>query len=236
MVVLRRVVLVSTGFTINRPLESILKTGLGSGDVLIIVNSEPFRDKAVEVVNLLAEHVNRIYSGVLIIKKILDPGKFFEDNVRELRILVESYAPCKSYFLAVGGFRWLTIAFMITAYAVYTRRMINNVSVETLELLLEESPIVLKEYKTLEERTIKIPILTRIADVKIDELEILEAIAKGHYRTKQIKRYLEQKRRNYSTKTIAKKLQELIRKELVTWEKRGRSFIYKLTPIGKTIA
>ena len=233
---LRRVVIVSTGFTIKMPIEAILRTGLGEGDAIIIVNSEPFKDRAVEVVEKLEEFIRSLVQNIEIIRIILDPRDGFAENVRRLRRLIESYSPCKTYFLAVGGFRWLSILLFLTAHAIYTRKPLHNVYVEKLILLLEESPLVLKHYPILEERIIEVPVKTRLADVDNIHLYILEAIANKYQRTKQIKRYLELKGIKLSTKTITKKIGQLIRKELLEYEKRGRTFIYKLTTIAKTIA
>ena len=233
---MRRVVVVSTGFTKKMPLQAILRTGLGEGDIVIIVNSEPFHGRAVKVVEEIEEYIRGLIQNIEIIKTILDPRNGFAENVRQLRRLIESYSPCKTYFLAVGGFRWLSILLFLTAHAIYTRKPLHNVHVEKLMLLLEESPLVLKHYPILEERIIEVPVKTRLADVDNIQLYILEAIANKYQRTKQIKRYLELKGIKLSTKTITKKISQLVRKELLEYEKRGRTFIYKLTTIAKTIA
>ncbi len=233
---MRRVIVVSTGFSMKMPVEALLRVGIGEGDVVVIVNSEPFRGRAVEVVEGLEGFIHGLVPGARIIRLILDPSVEFTDNVRRLRVLVESYAPCRAYFLAVGGFRWLSILLFITAHALYTRYILNNVVVEKLILLLEESPLVLERYPTLEERIVEVPVKTRLADVDQVHLYILEAIANNYRRARQIRRYLEVKGVKLSIKTVAKKLAQLIERELVVYEKRGRTLLYRLTPIAKTIA
>jgi len=70
-------------------LQAILRTGLGEGDIVIIVNSEPFHGHAVKVVDELEEFIRGLIQNIEIIKIILGPRNGFAENVRRLRRLIE---------------------------------------------------------------------------------------------------------------------------------------------------
>lgn len=88
---MRRVIVVSTGFTKKISPQAILRTGLGKGDIVIIINSEPFHGHAIKVVEELEELIRGLIQNIEIIKIIFGPRNGFAENVRRLRRLIESY-------------------------------------------------------------------------------------------------------------------------------------------------
>ncbi len=225
----RRVLVASVGHTFSTVFQAVARIGVGSGDSVVLVNSLPRSKAAAEVMAKLGERLREVYGGVEVLEVWLDPREAFEANVARLRSIVENRAPCRAVFLGVGGFRWLAIALWYAAVAVHTVGGYQGITVEDYVLILEEdeSSAVPEAYPTIEERIIRIPILARLAEITEEELRILRAVETGHRRARQLQRAL-----NTPLSTLQKRLASLVKKNLLQYEKRGKSYLYTLTPLA----
>lgn len=229
-----RVIVASVGFVWDRVIRAIGRIGLSEGDVVLLFNSEPKVDKAVEAMDKIKKWVEDIFPDVVVELNWLDPRNSFEQNVALIRRKVEEYSPCRSWFLAIGGFRWLTLAVSYAAFAVHTIGELRNIVVESLELELEEDThsrdTIRKMFPTAEQRIIKIPVLIKLTNIDSQDIIILKAIANGTRKTKQLSQELKIPRA-----TLQRKLNQLVKKELLTYEKKGRNYIYNLTSLAQII-
>ncbi|ADM27728.1 CRISPR locus-related DNA-binding protein [Ignisphaera aggregans DSM 17230] len=231
---MRKVVVVSVGISWERVARAIGRTGIGEGDVVLLFNSIPRVSDAEDAMNRLDLWLREVYREVVVEMFWLDPRNGFEENVALIRRNVERFAPCKAYFLAVGGFRWLSMAVAYAAFATHTLSHITNVSVETLELELEEDTktrdIIRQIFPTQESRVIRIPILLKLAEIDYTELQILKEIATGTKRTKHLVKKL-----GIPRQTLQRKLVKLVKKELLEYEKKGKSYEYIPTDLAKML-
>ena len=116
---LRKVIVASVGHSWERVFRAVAGVGVGEGDTVLLFNSYPQSREAVDAMNKLFDEITkRFLANVKMFW--LDPRKGFEDSVAEIRRAVEEYAPCKAFFLAVGGFRWLALAVSFAALALNT--------------------------------------------------------------------------------------------------------------------
>ena len=230
---MKRVVVASVGHTFERVFRAVARVGIGVDDTVLLFNSLPDDPRARKAMDTLRIEIERVFNAFVELYW-LDPRKGFEENVREIRICVERYAPCRAYLLAVGGFRWLALALSYTALALNTLTPINRVEVEALELELEEDTatrdIVRKMFPTQESRVIRIPITVKLADIDAKDIEILKTIEKGYRRAKQLEKVL-----NIPRATLNRRLRHLVERKLLTFEPRGKSYLYKLTPLAKML-
>ncbi len=231
---MKKVVVASVGFTWDRVARAVGRIGVGEGDAVLLFNSVPEVQQAIEAMERLRKWIEETYSSVTVEVHWLDPRNGFEKNVAFVRKRVETYAPCRAWFLAVGGFRWLAIAISYAAFATYTVGEIRRIRVESLELELEEDTrsrnVIRQLFPTQESRVIKVPILVKLADVDYEDLLILETIARGVRRAKQLSREL-----GIPRATLQRKLMQLVNKGLLTYEKRGRSYLYTPTPLAQML-
>jgi CRISPR-associated protein Csa3 len=111
---------------------------------------------------------------------------------------------------------------------------LRDVTVESLELELEEDPRSREAVKTLfptqESRVVRVPVLVKLVDIDYDGLLILQTIAEGVRRAKPLPKKL-----GVSRATLQRKLVQLVREGLLSYEKRGRSYIYKPTRLAVMI-
>lgn len=230
----RKVVVASVGFTWERVARAVARVGVGGGDAILLFNSVPRVEAAERAMNSLVEWFSNVFSDVCVECFWLDPRDGFENNVAKIRREVERFAPCRAYFLAIGGFRWLSLAVAYAAFATHTLSHINKVVVESLELELEEdtrSRDAIRElFPTQESRVIKIPVLLKLAEIDFEDLQILKEIESGARRAKQLCKKLDIPR-----STMQRKLVQLVNKGLLTYEERGRSYLYKTTPLAKML-
>ncbi|MEM1746587.1 MAG: CRISPR-associated CARF protein Csa3 [Candidatus Nezhaarchaeales archaeon] len=231
---MRRVVVSSIGFAWERVFRAVARIGLGEGDGLLLFNSLPKVDMAIEAMEMIKKRVEEVYPGVSVGSYWLDPRQGFEVNVALIRRRVEEHAPCEAFFLAVGGFRWLALALSYAAFAAHTLSEMRKIYVKSLELQLEEdlhSKELLKQmFPTQEERTIRIPLLLKLADVDLEGLQIMELVGRGLKRAKQLEDELRMPKA-----TMQRKLVQLVNKGLLAYEKRGRSYLYSLTPLARML-
>lgn len=229
-----KVIVSSVGFAWERVIRAIGRVGLGEGDVVLLFNSEPKIDRAVEAMNRIKEWIGNVFSNIIVEIYWLNPREGFEFNVAFIRKKVEAHIPCRVWFLAIGGFRWLALAVSFAAFAIHTIGEIRNISVESLELELEEDihskDIIKQMFPTQEQRIIKVPVLIKLTNIDSKDLTILEAIAQGIRKSKQLVQQL-----NIPRATLQRKLNQLVKKELVKCEKRGKSYIYSITPLAQML-
>jgi len=230
----RKVVIASVGFAWDRVARSIGRVGVGEGDVVLLFNSIPQAPPAVEAMKRLRGWLAETYPGVVFEDYWLDPRAGFEEDVAFIRRRVEAYAPCRAFFLAVGGFRWLALAVSYAAFAAYTVGAIRKIRVEGLELELEEDAqsrdVIRQMFPTQESRVIRIPVLTKLADIDYEDLQILEKISSGIKRAKQLSKEL-----GIPRATMQRKLVQLVKKNLISYERRGRSYLYTPTQLAKML-
>lgn len=235
----RKAVVASVGFAWERVLQAVGRVGLGEGDALLLFNSLPQVSRAVEAMEMIVKRVEEIYPEVEVEAHWLDPKQGFEVNVASIRRRVEAYAPCEAFFLAIGGFRWLTLALSYAAFAAYTLSEARRISVKSLELQLEEEEhsreAIRRMFPTQEERTIRILSFVKLADVDLKGLQILELVNQGLRRAKQLKDELKASGLEMSGATLQRKLTQLLKRGLLTCEKRGRSYLYSLTPLARML-
>lgn len=232
---MRKIIVVSVGFAWDRVVRAIGRVGLGEGDVALLLNSEPRVERAVEAMNKIKEWIDNVFPGVIVELYWLDPRNGFERNVAFIRRRVEEYSPCRSWFLAIGGFRWLALAVSYATFAIYTISELHQIKVESLELELEEDTysrdVIRKMFPTAEQRVIRIPILIKLTSIDYQDLTILKAIADG---TKETRKLIQ--RLGIPRATLQRRLNKLIKKELLTYEKKGRNYIYSLSPLAQMLA
>jgi CRISPR locus-related DNA-binding protein len=233
----RKVVITSVGHAFERPYRAISRTGIGVGDVVILVNSFPISQQARSTMEKLKTRISKVYFNVFVEEVWLDPRNRFEDNVATLRKIVERYAPHKVSILAVGGFRWLNIALMYLAQVLQSIALIKNVIEISFELELEEDTmskeVIEKFFPTQESRVVKILSIPKLVELSATELRILEVISSGKTKVKQILEALKELDIEITRPTLQRKLRQLVRKGLITYTPKGKSYSYSLTPLGK---
>jgi|UniRef100_A0A7J2TB19 CRISPR locus-related DNA-binding protein len=233
----RRVVIVSVGHNFERPFHAVARVGVGKGDVVILVNSMPITDRAEEVMKELSVKIGNTYGGVIIETLWLDPRNQFEENIAVLRRTVERYAPCEVFILAVGGFRWLSIALLYLAQVLKSIDMVRGFKEIDFELELEEDTIsreiIEKLFPTQQTRVIRIPIIPKLIEITAQELKILETISNEKKRIKDILTYLNEQIMDMKRQTLQRKLRQLAKKELIVYRPAGKQYIYELTSLGK---
>jgi CRISPR locus-related DNA-binding protein len=233
----RKVVITSVGHAFERPYRAISRTGIGVGDVVILVNSFPISQQARSTMEKLKTRISKVYFNVFVEEVWLDPRNRFEDNVATLRKIVERYAPHKVSILAVGGFRWLNIALMYLAQVLQSIALIKNVIEISFELELEEDTmskeVIEKFFPTQESRVVKILSIPKLVELSATELRILEVISSGKTKVKQILEALKELDIEITRPTLQRKLRQLVRKGLITYTPKGKSYSYSLTPSGK---
>jgi CRISPR locus-related DNA-binding protein len=237
MQTIRKVVVTSVGHAFERPYRAISRVGIGVGDVVILVNSFPISSQAQNTMKELKTRINEVYLNALVEEVWLDPRNEFENNVASLRKAIEKYVPCRISILAVGGFRWLNIALLYLAQVLRSIAPIKNIAEISFELELEEDTfsreVMEKFFPTQESRIVKISIIPKLVELTDIELRILEAINMGKTKAKQILEVLRKQNIEITRPTLQRKLHQLVKKGLITYTPKGKSYTYSLTSIGR---
>jgi len=230
----RKVVVASVGISWERVARAIGRAGIGEGDVVLLFNSVPKVPEAEGAMYRLVSWLGEVYRGVAVEAFWLDPRQGFEENVALIRRSAERYAPCRAFFLAVGGFRWLSIAVAYAAFAAHTVSQITGVTVESLELELEEDTrtrdVIRQLFPTQESRVIKVPVLLKLAEVDYTDLQILKEVSNGVRRAKHLEKKL-----GIPRPTLQRRLVKLVKRGLLKYEKRGKSYEYTPTNLAKML-
>ena len=233
----RKVIVVSVGFRAEKVRDALIRVGVGIGDAVILVNSVPKAEEAVKAMNMLSEWIRNIHPEIAVESLWLDPRDGFEKSVAVIRRAVERFSPCRAVFMAIGGFRWLSIAITFAATATKAVGRYRGVEVMGIEVELEEeasrSQQMREMFPTQESRVVKVHTVPPIAWVLERELKILEAISKGYDTLKKLSEY--QLQENISRETIRQKLIKLMEKGLIAVELRGRTKRYRPTPLAEML-
>mgnify|MGYP001773058412 CR=1 FL=1 len=243
----RKCIVVSVGLYPGNAKQALVRAGPVGGDVVFLVNSEPrtvpeevLRGRRLQptaAMEALHRLINELDSEVRVTDVWLDPRAGIVNNVARLRTLIEEEAPCKVTIGMAGGFRWLSTALMFLALTLSSMGQYVNVTMDKVFVMLEEeSPSIRALFKNVEERIITWPMIPKLVNVTRDEYEVLKLIGLGKHRAKDIKHDLNKDCIRLSgcisMATIQRILVKLVRKGLITYEKRGKAHYYELKPLG----
>ncbi|ABW02344.1 CRISPR-associated CARF protein Csa3 [Caldivirga maquilingensis] len=248
---LKRTIVVSVGMYPYNAIVAIMSIGVGPGDVIILVNSEPRRiedlrprggrmqpeDAMNQIRKIILDNIPEVD-----IKDVwLSPSRHLADNVALLRTLVESLAPTSVTIAIAGGLRWLSVVLMFLAMALKTIGGYTRVNVEDVFVMLEEeSPSIKRIFPGIRERIIHWPIIPALTSMDKLEYEILRIITSKEdgIKAKEIIQAINgqfERSRRPSKASIERKLTKLRRKGVITYEKVGKAYIYKPTDLGKIL-
>ncbi|MEM1560290.1 MAG: CRISPR-associated CARF protein Csa3 [Ignisphaera sp.] len=234
---MKRIVVASVGFNWSRTLRGIYGIGLYPNDIIILVNSKPEKEDAVNAMNIIKGRLSEV--GVKALELWLNHIDPFELNVARVRSLIERYAPCSVVILIAGGFRWITTVLIFSATVLNTigNLVRERIIVEKIRIEIEEEleGIDITDNKPL---YIEIHHIPKLINLTIEDYEILKIIGQNQDINKKsiikIKDIANQSGKPRTT--IIRKLVKLEKIGLITREVQGRYYTYKLTDIGKMLA
>uniref|UniRef100_A0A7C4H256 CRISPR locus-related DNA-binding protein n=1 Tax=Ignisphaera aggregans TaxID=334771 RepID=A0A7C4H256_9CREN len=234
---MKRIVVASVGFNWSRTLRGIYGIGLYPNDIIILVNSKPEKEDAVNAMNIIKGRLSEV--GVKALELWLNHIDPFELNVARVRSLIERYAPCSVVILIAGGFRWITTVLIFSATVLNTigNLVRDRIIVEKIRIEIEEEleGIDITDNKPL---YIEIHHIPKLINLTIEDYEILKIIGQNQDINKKsiikIKDIANQSGKPRTT--IIRKLVKLEKIGLITREVQGRYYTYKLTDIGKMLA
>ncbi|MEM1731457.1 MAG: CRISPR-associated CARF protein Csa3 [Ignisphaera sp.] len=234
---MKRIVVASVGFNWSRTLRGIYGIGLYPNDIIILVNSKPEKEDAINAMNIIKGRLSEV--GVKALELWLNHIDPFELNVARVRSLIERYAPCSVVILIAGGFRWITTVLIFSATVLNTigNLVRDRIIVEKIRIEIEEEleGIDITDNKPL---YIEIHHIPKLINLTIEDYEILKIIGQNQDINKKsiikIKDIANQSGKPRTT--IIRKLVKLEKIGLITREVQGRYYTYKLTDIGKMLA
>ena len=234
--------IISVGFYPGNALQALAKTL--PIDVVFLVNSEPKNERAMRAMEDIHKFINefssKVGSEVTTIDLWLDPKDGIVNAVARLRSTIEEYAPCSITIGMAGGLRWLSATLMFLALTLSSVGKYVGVTVDYVYTMLEEESRSIRTlFRTIEERTIPWPTIPKLVDLTFDEYNVLKLIGLGKHRAKDIHSELNKNCKRpsgcISMATIQRILVKLVKKGLISYEKRGKAHYYDLKPLGTMI-
>jgi CRISPR-associated protein Csa3 len=201
------------GFDERFAIRSILRTGLSSGDKVLIFTAEPIVDKAEKALQIVLEFLKKYFEGVEY-EVISIPTKDFE---RSVSMIGERLMKLKSLGYDVilnlsGGMRSLIIELLVASTLVGLKGVVE-VELENLEGYLSFTVDVLRIRAPLkEEYKSVLNAIIEAGEINLSQLSRKVAMAKS---------------------TIHKIVKKMIEEGLVEYEKVGKEYRLKARTIAK---
>ncbi|MCC6019246.1 MAG: CRISPR-associated CARF protein Csa3 [Candidatus Verstraetearchaeota archaeon] len=208
-----KILILSLGFDERFAIRSILRTGLSSGDKVLIFTAEPIVDKAEKALQIVLEFLKKYFEGVEY-EVISIPTKDFE---RSVSMIGERLMKLKSLGYDVilnlsGGMRSLIIELLVASTLVGLKGVVE-VELENLEGYLSFTVDVLRIRAPLkEEYKSVLNAIIEAGEINLSQLSRKVAMAKS---------------------TIHKIVKKMIEEGLVEYEKVGKEYRLKAKTIAK---
>lgn len=208
-----KILILSLGFDERFAIRSILRTGLSSGDKVLIFTAEPIVDKAEKALQIVLEFLKKYFEGVEY-EVISIPTKDFE---RSVSMIGERLMKLKSLGYDVilnlsGGMRSLIIELLVASTLVGLKGVVE-VELENLEGYLSFTVDVLRIRAPLkEEYKSVLNAIIEAGEINLSQLSRKVAMAKS---------------------TIHKIVKKMIEEGLVEYEKVGKEYRLKARTIAK---
>jgi len=208
-----KILILSLGFDERFAIRSILRTGLSSGDKVLIFTAEPIVDKAEKALQIVLEFLKKYFEGVEY-EVISIPTKDFE---RSVSMIGERLMKLKSLGYDVilnlsGGMRSLIIELLVASTLVGLKGVVE-VELENLEGYLSFTIDVLRIRAPLkEEYKSVLNAIIEAGEINLSQLSRKVAMAKS---------------------TIHKIVKKMIEEGLVEYEKVGKEYRLKARTIAK---